>query len=50
MVNNESVLITSAIEAHKRKNVVTLDISGVYLHTETDEEVKWTPNCIKNML
>ena len=38
-VNNESVFLTTAIEAHKRRKIVTLDITGAYLHTDMDEEV-----------
>ena len=38
-VNNGSMFITAAIEAHKRRNVEKLDIPGAYLHTDTDEEV-----------
>ena len=38
-LNIQSVFITAAIEAHKRRNVVKLDIPGAYLHTDTDKEV-----------
>ena len=33
------MFITTAIEAHKRRNVVTLDIPGAYLYTDKNEEV-----------
>ena len=39
MVNNKSVFTTAATEAHKRRNVVTLDIPEAYLHIDTDKEV-----------
>ena len=38
MVNNESVFITAAVDIRKRRNVVTLDIPEVYLHTDKEEE------------
>ena len=38
-VMNDSVMITSAIEAHEERNVVTLDLPGAFLHTDLDEDV-----------
>ena len=32
-------MLTSAIESHKVREVATIDISGAYLHTNTDEEI-----------
>ena len=36
--STESLLITETIDAHERRNVAILETSGVYLHTETDED------------
>eukprot|EP00956_Cyclotella_meneghiniana_P009212 scaffold12647_cov40-Cyclotella_meneghiniana.AAC.1 len=38
-VMNDSVMITSAVEAHEEREVVTLDIPGAFLHADLDEEV-----------
>jgi hypothetical protein len=38
-VMNDSVQITSGIEAHKGRVVVTCDIPGAFLHADLDEEV-----------
>eukprot|EP00956_Cyclotella_meneghiniana_P035517 scaffold115573_cov38-Cyclotella_meneghiniana.AAC.1 len=38
-VMNDSVMITSAIDAHENRRVVTLDIPGAFLHADLDEEV-----------
>eukprot|EP00956_Cyclotella_meneghiniana_P028301 scaffold65295_cov71-Cyclotella_meneghiniana.AAC.14 len=38
-VMNDSVMITSAIDAHENRHVVTLDIPGAFLHADLDEEV-----------
>ena len=35
----ESVLITAKIDAHEIINVAVFEITGVYLHTETDEDI-----------
>ena len=35
----ESVLIAAAIDAHERINVAVFNIPGVYLHTDTDEDI-----------
>ena len=37
IINNESMFITAAIEAHERMNVVTLDISW---HTFTQTQMR----------
>ena len=36
---NESLMIGSAIAAHERRDVMTCDLPGAYLHAFTDEEV-----------
>lgn len=38
-VMNDSVFITSAIDAHEGRKVVTCDIPGAFLHADLDEEV-----------
>jgi hypothetical protein len=38
-VMNDSVMLTSAIDTHKGRKVVTCDIPGAFLHTDLDEEV-----------
>ena len=38
-VSNGGIMITGAIEAHKRRNVIILDLLNAYLHAETDEDV-----------
>eukprot|EP00956_Cyclotella_meneghiniana_P038953 scaffold162906_cov46-Cyclotella_meneghiniana.AAC.1 len=38
-VMNDSVMITSAVDAHEEREVVTLDIPGAFLHADLDEEV-----------
>jgi hypothetical protein len=38
-VMNDSVMITSAIDAHENRKVVTCDIPGAFLHADLDEEV-----------
>ena len=38
-VMNDSVQITSAIDAHENRVVVSCDIPGAFLHAELDEEV-----------
>jgi hypothetical protein len=38
-VMTDSVIITTAIEAHECRKVITLDIPGAFLHTDLDEEV-----------
>eukprot|EP00804_Cyclotella_cryptica_P025813 CCRYP_002682-RA/>CCRYP_002682-RA protein AED:0.46 eAED:0.46 QI:0/0/0/1/0/0/2/0/145 len=38
-VGRDSIFITSVIEAHKERHVVTLNIPGAFLHRETDEMV-----------
>ena len=38
-VMGDSVMITSAIEAHERRKVITLDIPGAFLNADLDEEV-----------
>ena len=35
----ESVLITTALEAHEVQDMATLDIPRAYIHTEMDEDV-----------
>ena len=35
----DSILLTSAIDAHEGREVATIDIPGAYLHTDTDEEI-----------
>ena len=34
----DSIMITAAIEAHKRRNVATIDIPGAYLHVYNNKE------------
>jgi hypothetical protein len=36
---SDSVMITTAIEAHEGRKIVTLDIPGAFLNTDIDEEV-----------
>jgi hypothetical protein len=38
-VMGDSVMITSAIEAHEKRKVITLDIPGAFLNADLDEEV-----------
>jgi hypothetical protein len=38
-VGTDSVFITGAIEAHEGREVVTVDIPGAFLHTDTDEHI-----------
>jgi hypothetical protein len=38
-VMNDSVMITSAVDAHEGRVVVTCDIPGAFLHADLDEEV-----------
>jgi hypothetical protein len=38
-VATDSVFITSAMEAHARRHVMTMDIPGAFLHAEMDEEI-----------
>jgi len=38
-VMGDSVMITSAIEVHERRKVITLDIPGAFLNADLDEEV-----------
>jgi hypothetical protein len=38
-VMTDSVMLTSLIEAHELRKVITLDIPGAFLHTDIDEEV-----------
>ena len=38
-VMTDSVMLTSLIEAHEYRKVITLDIPGAFLHTDIDEEV-----------
>ena len=38
-VMNDSVFITSAIDAHEGRKVITCDIPGAFLHADLDEEV-----------
>lgn len=38
-IMTDSVMITSTIDAHERRRVVTLDIPGAFLHADLDEEV-----------
>jgi hypothetical protein len=38
-IMGDSVMITSAIEAHERRKVITLDIHGAFLNAENYEEV-----------
>ena len=38
-VNNNSVEITAAIEAHEGRNVATIDIPDAYQHTNTDKKI-----------
>ena len=35
--SNEGILITSAIKAHKERDVATIDIPMAFLHAHTDE-------------
>ena len=37
-VSTDSVLITSAIDAHENRKVVTCDLPGAYLNTDNNEE------------
>ena len=37
-VHNESVFITAAIDAHKNRDVMILDIPGAFLHALTKDE------------
>ncbi len=36
-VTLESVLATLAIDAHEKREVVTIDIPGAFLHTENED-------------
>jgi hypothetical protein len=38
-VMNDSVMITSAIDAHEERVIKTMDIPGAFLHADLDEEV-----------
>jgi hypothetical protein len=38
-VMTDNVMLTSLIEAHEYRKVITLDIPGAFLHTNIDEEV-----------
>ena len=38
-VHNESIFLTAAIDAHKDRDVMILDIPGAFLHALTKEEV-----------
>ena len=38
-MHNESVFITAAIDAHKDRDVMILDISGAFLHALTKDKV-----------
>jgi hypothetical protein len=38
-VMTDSVMLTSLIEVQELRKVITLDIPGVFLHTDIDEEV-----------
>ena len=38
-VSNEAVMITSAIEAHERRDVATIDVPNAYLHAYTNEDI-----------
>ena len=38
-VTHEIVMITAAIEAQERRDVSTIDITGSYLHTDTDNYI-----------
>jgi hypothetical protein len=38
-VMNDSIFITSSIDAHEGRKVVTCDIPGAFLHADLDEEV-----------
>jgi hypothetical protein len=38
-VATDSVFITSAIDAHERRHVMTMDIPGAFFRAETDEEI-----------
>ena len=38
-VMTDSVVITSAIEAHEYRKIITLNIPGAFLHADLDEEV-----------
>ena len=38
-VATDSVMVTTAIEAHEKQKVATLDIPGAFLHALLDEEV-----------
>ena len=36
--HTDSVIITSVIEAHERRDTATLDLPGAFLHADNDEE------------
>ena len=38
-ISGDSVMITTAIGAHKGRKVATLDIHGAFLRTDLDEQV-----------
>ena len=38
-VSTDGLIITTAIYAHKGRDVVTLDIPGAFLHTTNDEHI-----------
>lgn len=38
-VMNDSVMLTSAIDAHEGRKIVTCDIPGAFLHADLDEDV-----------
>ena len=37
-VGTDSVILTAGIDAHERRDVMTIDLPGAYLHTSNDEE------------
>ena len=38
-VANENIFITSAIDPHERTDVATINISGTFLHADSDEHI-----------
>ena len=38
-VATKSIFITSAIDAHERRDVATIDILGTFIHADSDEHI-----------
>jgi len=38
-VSTEALFLTAAIDAHERRKVITVDIPGVFMHCDIDEEI-----------